>query len=190
MQTSTGNTGSPGSPDAATDNQATEGRRDGIDHGPVTGTGRHNDHPVTVGSLSPARSQELLEAGEVGRVGWSAAHGPQIFPVSYAWYDDLIVFRTSPYGILSELGRRTQVVFEVDDLDERSHTGWSVLARGYATGIASPAQLARLWTVDGAEPWAGGIRNVFIGISVTQLTGRFFEPARHARLTTEPPAHG
>lgn len=184
MQTSTENT------DVAADNQGTEGDHGGMDDEPVIGIGRHNDHPVTVGSLSPARSQELLEAGEVGRVGWSAAHGPQIFPVSYAWHDDLIVFRTSPYGILSELGRRTRVVFEVDDLDEQSHTGWSVLARGYATGIASPAQLARLWTVDGAEPWAGGIRNVFIGISVAQLSGRFFEPARHAQLPTEPPAHG
>ncbi len=184
MQTSTENT------DVAAGTGVTDGRRDGIEHEHVTGTGCHNDHLVTVGSLSPARCQQLLEAGEVGRVGWSAAHGPQIFPVSYAWHDDLIVFRTSPYGILSELGRRTQVVFEVDDLDEQSHTGWSVLARGHATGIASPVQLARLWTVDGAEPWATGIRNVFIGISVTQLSGRTFEPPRHPRGPTEPPTHG
>lgn len=151
--------------------------RGSTDHAAETGVGRHNDHPVTYGVLAPARTQELLERGEVGRVGWSAAHGPQIFPVSYAWYDGLVIFRTSPEGILSELNRRTQVVFEIDDLDHEAHTGWSVLARGYATGIASPAQLVRLWTVDGVEPWASGVRNVFIGITVTQLTGRFFEPA-------------
>ena len=180
MQTSTGRgTG-------AVTSRMGDAERTGFESVTVTGTGRHNDHPVTVGTLAPARCQELLEAGEVGRVGWSAAHGPQIFPVSYAWYDDLIVFRTSPYGILSELTRRTQVVFEVDDLDETSHTGWSVLARGYATGIASPAQLARLWTVDGVEPWATGIRNVFIGISVVQLSGRDFEPPRHDRAPQPP----
>lgn len=184
MQTSTGRTTGTSNVGIA------EGGRVGIEPGSVTGTGRHNDHPVTVGALTPARCQELLEAGEVGRVGWSAAHGPQIFPVSYAWYDDLIVFRTSPYGILSELSRRTQVVFEVDHLDEQIHTGWSVLARGYATGIASPAQLARLWTVDGAEPWASGIRNVFIGISVAQLSGRVFEPPRRGGGPPQPPPRG
>lgn len=140
-------------------------------------TGRHHDRPMAVAELPLGRSQQLLEQGGVGRVGWSAAHGPQIFPVSYAWHDGLVVFRTSPYGILSELTRRTQVVFELDDLDHETHTGWSVLARGYATGIASPAQLVRLWSVDGVEPWASGIRNVFIGITVTQVTGRFFASA-------------
>ena len=186
MQTSTGRT-----PSSANSETAEGGCALGGPHPEtVTGLGRRGDRPGTVGSLSAARCQELLEGGEVGRVGWSAAHGPQIFPVSYAWYDDLIVFRTSPYGILSELSRRTQVVFEVDHLDEASHTGWSVLARGYATGIASPAQLARLWTVDGAEPWATGIRNVFIGISVSQLSGRVFEPPRHGRGPQQLSPHG
>ena len=154
-------------------------------------THAHDDErPVTVGNLSAARCQEYLEAGQVGRVAWSAAHGPQIFPVSYAWCDDLIVFRTSPYSVLSELTRRTHVVFEVEELDQVSHTGWSVLARGCATGIASPAQLFRLWAVDGAEPWAAGIRNVFIGISVTQLSGRLFDPPSAHRTPGATPAPG
>lgn len=135
---------------------------------------RHNAHRVLVSKLSHRRCEERIRAGEVGRVAWNSAHGPQLFPVSYAWYDDLIVFRTSPTGILSELTRRTSVVFEIDELDLDSHTGWSVLARGQAGAIASPAQLTRLWTVDGADPWAPGLRNLFIGIAVDQLTGRSY----------------
>jgi nitroimidazol reductase NimA-like FMN-containing flavoprotein (pyridoxamine 5'-phosphate oxidase superfamily) len=124
--------------------------------------------------LSPAECQALLESRNIGRIGWSAGDGPQIFPVSYACVSDLIVFRTSPFGVLSELVRPASVVFEVDELDERSHAGWSVIARGRAQAVASPALLTHLWTVDGAEPWAAGTRNLFIGIEVERLTGRSF----------------
>jgi len=66
----------------------------------------------------------------------------------------------------------------VDDLDDTAHTGWSVIARGHAQAVASPALLTHLWTVEGAEPWAGGVRNVFIGISVERITGRSFGSQR------------
>ncbi|MGO4596396.1 pyridoxamine 5'-phosphate oxidase family protein [Terrabacter sp. 2RAF25] len=124
--------------------------------------------------LSPADCQALLESRSIGRIGWSAGDGPQIFPISYACVADLIVFRTSPFGVLSELVRPAQVVFEVDELDERAHSGWSVIARGRAQAVASPALLTHLWTLDGAEPWAAGTRNLFIGIEVARLSGRSF----------------
>jgi uncharacterized protein len=54
-------------------------------------------------AISPARCQELLESQTIGRVAWQAADGPQILPVTYAWYQGTIIFRTSPYGVLSEL---------------------------------------------------------------------------------------
>jgi len=151
-------------------------------------------HPVTQGrggpparrsgrrpastDLSPADCQALLESRSIGRIGWTAGDGPQIFPVSYACVADLIVFRTSPFGVLSELVRPAQVVFEVDELDERAQSGWSVIARGRAQAVASPALLTHLWTVDGAEPWAAGTRNLFIGIEVERLTGRSFGTRR------------
>ena len=128
--------------------------------------------------LTPDECQTLLESRDIGRIGWNAGHGPQIFPVSYACVADLIVFRTSPFGVLSELVRPTQVVFEVDDLDPARHTGWSLIAHGRAQAVASPALLTHLWTVDGAEPWAGGVRNVFIGITVERITGRSFGAQR------------
>jgi len=128
--------------------------------------------------LTPDECQTLLESRDIGRIGWNAGHGPQIFPVSYACVADLVVFRTSPFGVLSELVRPTQVVFEVDDLDPARHTGWSLIAHGRAQAVASPALLTHLWTVDGAEPWAGGVRNVFIGITVERLTGRSFGSQR------------
>lgn len=140
--------------------------------------GQRASRRINYVDLTVAECQALLESRDIGRIGWNAGHGPQILPVSYAYVADMIVFRTSPFGVLSELVRPTQVVFEVDDLDATRHTGWSVIARGRAQAVASPALLTHLWTVDGAEPWAGGVRNVFIGITVERLTGRSFGSQR------------
>ena len=88
--------------------------------------------------ISPARCHELLESQSVGRVAWQAAGGPQILPVAYAWHQGMIIFRTSPYGVLSELIRPTAVAFEVDQLDQVNRRGWSVVVQGRAQGGGHP----------------------------------------------------
>jgi uncharacterized protein len=122
--------------------------------------------------VSPKRCQELLESQSIGRVAWQAADGPQILPVTYACHDGTIIFRTSPYGVLSELIRPTDVALEIDELDQESRQGWSVVVQGRAKGIAEPDQLVRMWTVGGVVPWASGVRNVFIQITPRRITGR------------------
>jgi uncharacterized protein len=119
--------------------------------------------------ISPTRCQELLKSQCIGRVAWQAADGLQILPVTYACHDGTIIFRTSPYGVLSELIRPTDVALEIDELDRR---GWSVVVQGRAQGVAEPAQLVRVWTVGGVVPWASGVRNLFIQIVPHQITGR------------------
>jgi uncharacterized protein len=123
-------------------------------------------------AISPARCRELLESQSVGRVAWQAADGPQILPVTYAWHEGTIIFRTSPYGVLSELIRPTEVALEIDELDQKTRRGWSVVVQGRAQGVAEPDQLVRMWTVGGVVPWAAGVRNVFIQITPHKVTGR------------------
>lgn len=132
-------------------------------------------HLVNWSDLTPAECQRLLDSRNVGRIGWNALSGPMILPISYMPVNDLLVFRTSPFGLLSELVRPTQVVLEVDDLDVTRHTGWSVLVHGRAEAIASPPLLNHLWMIEGAQPWAAGVRTVFIGITVEGVTGRAFD---------------
>jgi uncharacterized protein len=122
--------------------------------------------------ISPERCRELLKSQNIGRVAWQAADGPQILPVTYAWHDGTIIFRTSPYGVLSELVRPTDVAVEIDELDQESRQGWSVVVQGRAKGVAEPDQLVGMWTVGGVVPWASGIRNVFIQIIPRRITGR------------------
>ena len=122
--------------------------------------------------ISPSHCQELLESQSIGRIAWQAADGPQILPVTYAYHEGTIIFRTSPYGVLSELVRPTDVAMEIDELDQQNRQGWSVVVQGRAQGVAEPDQLVRMWTVGGVVPWASGIRNVFIQIVPHRITGR------------------
>jgi hypothetical protein len=124
--------------------------------------------------LPTSTCRELLAQHDIGRVAWTAADGPQLYPISYVWFDDQLVFRTSPYGVLSELLQPTTVVVEVDELDQSRRAGWSILVRGHAEGRAAPDDLVRLWSRDGAVPWIGGDRSIFIGVRPDQITGRLF----------------
>lgn len=128
-----------------------------------------------VRTISGRECTDLLTTHHVGRVAWSSTTGPQMLPVSYAWSMGSIAFRTSPYGLLSQLIRPTQVVFEIDELDQRLRSGWSVVVHGRAEAVASPAELIQLWTVDGITPWANGIRNLFIAIQPELISGRAFD---------------
>jgi len=124
------------------------------------------------GGLDRELCLELLTSRRIGRIAWRAADSIQILPVTFIWYDETIVFRTSAYGLLSELVREADVAFEVDDIDEDGRSGWSVVVRGRARATAEPEELSRLWRLDDPVPWASGTRNLFIQISPTLITGR------------------
>lgn len=125
-----------------------------------------------VGGLDRSRCIELLSGRQIGRIAWRAADGIQILPVTYIWYQESIVFRTSPYGTLSELVHEADVAFEVDEIDESGRSGWSVVVRGRARAAAEPEELRQLWRLDDPVPWASGTRNLFIRITPGLITGR------------------
>ena len=100
-----------------------------------------------------------------------------LLPVSYAYYRNTVVFRTSPYGVLSELVRPAEVVFEVDELDLDRRAGWSVMVTGRAEAVAEPHELVQLWAVDGLVPWAPGVRTLFIQVAPRRISGRAFGAA-------------
>jgi nitroimidazol reductase NimA-like FMN-containing flavoprotein (pyridoxamine 5'-phosphate oxidase superfamily) len=123
-------------------------------------------------SLPATECLALLRSHTIGRVGWNTTEGPQILPVSYALRDDVIIFRTSAYGALSELRNVRQVAFEVDEFDVATRTGWSVLVRGWAKAATNPDDLSSMWQQQDPIPWATGNRTLFITVSTDQLSGR------------------
>jgi len=65
--------------------------------------------------------------------------------------------------------RPSCVAFEVDDIDEIDHTGWSVLMTGRARRL-SHAEVRNL--IDLPQPWANGPRHQFVLIEPTRIEGR------------------
>lgn len=61
---------------------------------------------------------------------------------------------------------------ESDDIDRGSHTGWSVLVVGPADTVPDSAELAELWRSGGPEPWAPGVRTMFVRVTPERVTGR------------------
>jgi len=131
-----------------------------------------HDDARTFEALDQRHCEDLLAAHTVGRLAWQAADGLLVLPVTYVYRDESLVFRTSPHGVISELVRPTDVALQVDDLDEHHRSGWSVLVQGRAEAVAEPADMVRLWSVDGLVPWAPGVRNLFIRIAPRRITGR------------------
>ena len=125
--------------------------------------------------LGPAECRQRLSEQTVARVAWQGAAGLQLLPVSYTWHERRLVFRTSAYGLLAELAQPTAVVVEVDDLSVSRRLGWSVVVHGTASGVAEPAELVSLWTVDGLVPWAEGLRTMFVEVRPTSISGRQFD---------------
>ena len=122
--------------------------------------------------ISRAQCVELLQSHSVGRVAWQSADGPEILPVNYVWYDDSVVFRTAPNGLLAGLVWATDVAFEIDELNSRRREGWSVVMHGRTQAVGKSEQLAQLMAGSDVVPWAAGDRNVFVKITPAKVTGR------------------
>jgi len=127
---------------------------------------------TTFVELTADECLELLGTKSVGRIGVQTPAGPVILPVSYALAGDAIVFRTLPYGVIANHAHEVDAAFEVDDLDEELHEGWSVLASGRSRRLEDPDEVRLIRGGSDPTPWADGHRNLYFRIDWTDLTGR------------------
>lgn len=130
-------------------------------------------HDPGPGGLEPLPAEhclDLLATRTVGRLAYVARAGvPDVAPVNYVLDGRDVLLRSGPGPKLQAAERRDLVAFEVDDIDERSHTGWSVVLVGRARRL-SPAERARLSTLP--APWAAGPRDEVVRITAVRITGR------------------
>ena len=123
----------------------------------------------------------LLAQASVGRLGLVVDGNPEIFPVNYALDGDTILFRTAAGTVLNQASMAV-VAFEVDQLDEADHAGWSVLVQGVAHDIgdavdATSERLRRLSLVT----WAPGARPRWFKVRPRKITGRRVRIVRETR---------
>jgi uncharacterized protein len=120
--------------------------------------------------LTEAECLELLATRQVGRLAYCDQDGPLAVPVNYVIHDGNVLFRTSPHTSLGQHAPGAAVAFEVDEIDDFTQSGWSVLVRGpseYVDADDLPtAADAR------ATPWPQGVRTLQVRIRPLSITGR------------------
>jgi nitroimidazol reductase NimA-like FMN-containing flavoprotein (pyridoxamine 5'-phosphate oxidase superfamily) len=123
--------------------------------------------------LSQEECHERLAQQQVGRVAYCDEEGPVVVPVNYTWDGDGVLLRVSPHTTLARALRSAPAAFEVDEFDEYTQSGWSVLVRGHAEYVDAadhpvPERLL---------PWAAGQRGLHVRIPAREITGRRIVPS-------------
>ncbi len=116
----------------------------------------------------------LLASQHLGRLVVSTTGGPPVIrPVNYVFdtRSQSIVFRSAPGLKLQALRHAFDAAFEVDGIDARTQTGWSVIVRGVTDEITDQAEVRRLGNL-GFEPWAPGSKPHWVRIRAWTVSGR------------------
>ena len=123
-------------------------------------------------TLPFAMCLRLLASVPVGRVGFVADGEVQVLPVNHVIDGQDVVFRTAHGSKLSAAEGQRPITFEVDDYDERTHSGWSVVVTGRSEPVDEDAEVDRLDRA-GLQPWVSTVERPFwIRIRPTSVTGR------------------
>lgn len=131
--------------------------------------------------LSREECLRLLAGSAVGRVVVTDKALPAAFPVNFTLLDDDVVFLTSHGSKLEAVTTEQVVAFEVDEIDPRSRTGWSVLIQGWAGLVEEPEELDRARAL-GLQSWAPRQHSHFVRIRTELVSGRRLLPPGRARI--------
>jgi nitroimidazol reductase NimA-like FMN-containing flavoprotein (pyridoxamine 5'-phosphate oxidase superfamily) len=121
--------------------------------------------------LSRAECLALLGTAMIGRVIFTDQALPAAQPVNFLLDGEEVVFRTANGSKLAAATRHAVVGFQVDEIDARARTGWSVLGVGEAYEVVQPDRLAELAERQ-PDPWVDDHDAHTISISLQMLSGR------------------
>jgi nitroimidazol reductase NimA-like FMN-containing flavoprotein (pyridoxamine 5'-phosphate oxidase superfamily) len=130
--------------------------------------------------LDRAECLRLLGGAAVGRIAGTSGALPVVLPVGYALDGESIVLETGRGTTLDFATSGAVVAFEVDNLHERGHSGWTVMVTGVAEEVQDDEEIDRLRHLlhDDYDGRAGR----FVRISSELVSGRRAHRAhRHAR---------
>lgn len=119
--------------------------------------------------LDEAECWELLGTREVGRIAYVDDRGPVAVPVTFVADGESVLIRVSPYSGLARHLPDALAAFEVDELNDFTRSGWSVVLRGRIQTVESddlPAPEAR------PTPWPEGQRSLHLRLTPDSVTGR------------------
>jgi hypothetical protein len=129
---------------------------------------------------------ELLGTVPVGRIAFTHQALPAIAPVNYLLDRDRILVRIRPGSALATVARPSVVAFQVDGLDQRSESGWTVTVVGSSQEVRSRDERERIALLP-LRPWASGGRDHIVRIDLDRVTGRRLRLPTAARETVPHP---
>ncbi|MCB5180852.1 helix-turn-helix domain-containing protein [Streptomyces antimicrobicus] len=138
------------------------------EHAPGRTSARTDTGLVT---LDEDECRALLGTHGVGRIGVFTPEGPAVLPVNYVVAGGDIAFRTAAQARAAEAAG-TEVAFEIDNIDDVTAGGWSVLAVGELRAVTAPDEIRHLTATARSQPWAGGPRTHWMKLTPVRLTGR------------------
>jgi uncharacterized protein len=122
----------------------------------------------------------LLNGAGMGRLAGTSGALPFVLPVGFAVDGDSIVIETGRGTTLDFATSGSVVAFEVDNLHERGHCGWTVMVTGVAREVSDDLEVDRLRTLLHHAPFEHDQR--FVRISSEIVSGRRTHRShRHAR---------
>lgn len=130
----------------------------------------------------------LLRAAEVGRLAVLVDGCSEIFPVTFVVDAATVVFRTAPGTKVAGALAGPPVAFEVDGLDRRRGSAWSVVLKGRVRRIVGTEELLGTLGLPLA-PLHAGPKPLFLRLEPDQVTGRRF-PLADPQVWAEPLAGG
>ena len=125
--------------------------------------------------LSEAEAVALLATQEVGRLVYTRWALPAVTPVNFVLREGAVWFWTASTSSMWQGVRGSVVAFEVDQLDARTRSGWSVVVLGVAELVTDPAQIESA-LLNGPEPWIADRKEHLIRIPLKQVSGRRIHP--------------
>lgn len=114
--------------------------------------------------------RKLLATARIGRVVFTDRALPAVLPVTYVLDGDSVVIRTARGSRLERAADGGLFAFEVDEVDDVARAGWSVVITGEAELVTDARDRERLDAV--LHAWVPGIKDVFVRIPMTIVTGR------------------
>lgn len=129
------------------------------------------EHEGALRSIDDRRARELLRSQRLGRVVERVQDIIEIFPVNYATDGQRIVFRTAPGTKLAGFVAASEVLFEVDELNDGD--AWSVVVRGTPRLIETEAEIAELGDLK-PQPLLPTVKEQIAVLEINSITGREF----------------
>jgi len=112
----------------------------------------------------------------VGRIGLATDQAPIVVPVNFTVYGNQVLLRLG-IGFISHAAIDHLVAFEVDHVDRRTNSAWSVLVRGLATLIDDQDEAS---IAAAPKPLVAEPGDMVLAIRTDVVSGRRFDthPAR------------